>query len=350
MTDAAGEGFPSPAVSRLLARRGFCYTAAEARYALGKTAKMAELSGPLGGPVLIVGSVALDGVRTPFGEVKEALGGAASYASVSASFFAPVRMVAVVGEDFPEQHVAQFAARGIDVRGLQRAAGNTFRWAGYYEYDLNQAHTLATELNVFETFRPELPEDYRHSPYVFLANIDPELQLAVLDQIRRPKLVACDTMNYWIESKRDKVLEVLARVDLALMNDAEARQLCGEANLIAAARQILNYGPGVVIIKKGKHGAIMLAQDSFFSAPGYPLEEVRDPTGAGDTFAGGLIGYLARCDDGGDGAMRRAIISGAVMASFTVEDFSLRRLLRLEPEEIAERYHEVDAMTRFGGF
>jgi sugar/nucleoside kinase (ribokinase family) len=311
---------------------------------------MTEVLGPLGGPVLIVGSVALDAVRTPFGEVKEALGGAASYASVSASFFSPVRMVAVVGEDFPEAHVAEFARRGVDVRGLQRAAGSTFRWAGYYEYDLNQAHTTATELNVFEAFRPELPEDYRHTPYVFLANIDPELQLSVLNQIRRPRLVACDTMNYWIASKREKVLEVLARVDVALMNDAEARQLCGESNLIAAARQILNYGPGTVIIKKGEHGSLMLSQDAFFSAPGYPLEEVRDPTGAGDTFAGGLIGYLARCDNGDAGAMRRAIVSGSVMASFTVEGFSLQRLLHLQPEEIAERYHEIGAMTRFGGF
>lgn len=300
--------------------------------------------------MLIVGSVALDAVRTPFGEIKDALGGAASYASVSASFFSRVRMVAVVGDDFPNQHVAEFAQRGVDVRGLQRAAGSTFRWTGYYEFDLNQAHTVATDLNVFEAFRPELPDDYRHSPYVFLANIDPELQLSVLNQIRHPKLVACDTMNYWIESKREKVLEVLARVDVALMNDAEARQLCGEANLVAAARQILNYGPGVVVVKKGEHGAVMLSQDSFFFAPGYPLEQVRDPTGAGDTFAGGLIGYLARCDDNGDGAIRRAIISGSVMASFAVEDFSLNRLLCLEPEEIAERYHEIGLMTHFGGF
>jgi sugar/nucleoside kinase (ribokinase family) len=203
-------------------------------------------------------------------------------------------------------------------------------------------------LNVFESFRPELPEHYRDTPYVFLANIDPVLQLSVLDQIRRPKLVACDTMNYWIEGAPERVLEVLARCDVALMNDAEARQLCGEPNLIAAGRAVLNYGPGVVIIKKGEHGSIMMSHDSFFAAPGYPLEEVRDPTGAGDTFAGGLIGYLARTDETDDDAIRRAIISGAVMASFTVEDFSLRRLFRLTPEEIAERYHEITAITRFG--
>jgi sugar/nucleoside kinase (ribokinase family) len=311
---------------------------------------MAREAGPQAEAVLIVGSVALDNVRTPFGHADWVLGGAASYASVSASFFAPVRMVAVIGEDFPEEHLAQFARHRIDLRGLQRAPGDTFRWSGYYEYDLNQAHTTATELNVFESFRPELPADYRNSPYVFLANIDPALQLSVLDQVRRPKLVVCDTMNYWIESAREKVLEVLARVDVALMNDAEARQLCDEPNLIAAARKVLDYGPGAVIIKKGEHGAMMLSSHSFFSAPGYPLEEVRDPTGAGDTFAGGLIGYLARCGDCEDGALRRAIISGSVMASFTVEDFSLRRLLRLEPAEIAERYREVGLMTRFDGF
>jgi sugar/nucleoside kinase (ribokinase family) len=311
---------------------------------------MAEAAGALGAPVLIVGSVALDSVRTPFGEAQDALGGAASYASVSASFFSPVRMVAVVGEDFPETHVAEFAHRNIDVRGLQRAAGGTFRWSGYYEYDLNQAHTVETQLNVFETFRPELPEDYRQSPFVFLANIDPVLQLAVLDQVRRPKLVACDTMNYWIESAQDKVLEVLARVDIALLNDAEVRQLCGQPNLIAGARQILNYGPGIVIVKKGEHGCLMVSRDTFFSAPGYPLEEVRDPTGAGDTFAGGMMGYLARGGEVDDAAVRRAIVAGTVMASFTVEDFSLQRLFRLAPEEIAERYHDIDVMTRFGGF
>ncbi len=302
------------------------------------------------GPVLIVGSVAYDSVRTPFGEVKEALGGAASYASVAASFFTPVRMVGVVGEDFADQHIAAFAKREIDLAGLQRAPGKTFRWSGYYEFDLNHAHTTATELNVFQDFRPALPEIYRDSQYVFLANIDPSLQLAVLDQVRRPKLVACDTMNYWIESAKDKVLEVLARCDVALMNEAEARELCGESNLIAAGRKVLNYGPGAVIIKKGEHGAIMMSGGSYFVAPGYPLDELRDPTGAGDTFAGGLIGYLARCGETDEEALRRAVIAGSVMASFTVEDFSLDRLFALSPEEVSERYHDIIAMTRFGGF
>jgi sugar/nucleoside kinase (ribokinase family) len=304
-------------------------------------------NGPEGGPVLVVGSVALDSVRTPFGEVEEELGGAASYASVAASFFARPRIVAVIGEDLPESQVGKFAARGIDLAGLRRAPGKTFRWRGYYEYDLNQAHTLATELNVFQDFRPEIPEAYRQSPYVFLANIDPALQLSVLDQVRRPRLVACDTMNYWIEHSPDKVLEVLARCDIALMNEAEARELCGVPNLWTAARQILNYGPGVVIIKKGEHGSMMLSPHARFVAPGYPLEDVRDPTGAGDTFAGGLMGYLARCGESDDAAMRRAIVCGTVMASFAVEDFSLDRLMRLTPAQIAERYHEMAAMTRF---
>ncbi|UCC68287.1 MAG: sugar kinase [Armatimonadota bacterium] len=311
---------------------------------------MSLSAGPSGGPVLIVGSVAYDSVRTPFGEAKEVMGGAASYASVSASFFSPVRLVGVVGEDFKYEHVAQLGHRDIDLAGLRRSPGKTFRWEGYYEYDLNQAHTTATELNVFQDFQPHLPAEYRNTPFVFLANIDPALQLSVLDQMRLPKIVACDTMNFWIEGARDRVLEVLARCNIALMNDAEARQLSGEVNLIAAARQILNYGPRVAVIKKGEHGSFMMSRDSYFVAPGYPLKEVRDPTGAGDTFAGGLVGYLARCGDADDEALRRAVICGSVMASFTVEDFSLNRLFRLTPEEIAERYYQIVAMTRFGAF
>jgi sugar/nucleoside kinase (ribokinase family) len=309
---------------------------------------MSLSAGPMGGPVLVVGSVAFDSVRTPYGEASEVLGGAASYASVSASFYSPVRMVGIVGEDFPYEYVAQLAHHDIDLAGLHRGPGKTFRWTGYYEHDLSQAHTTSTELNVFQDFRPDLPEAYRDTPYVFLANIDPALQLSVLAQVRRPKLVVCDTMNYWIESARDKLLEVLARCHIALMNEAEARQLSGEANLIAAARRLLDCGPGVVIVKKGEHGSMMMSRDSYFVAPGYPLAELRDPTGAGDTFAGGLVGYLARCDDIGGDALRRATICGSVMASYAVEDFSLSRLFRLTPEEIAERYHEVVAMTRFG--
>jgi sugar/nucleoside kinase (ribokinase family) len=282
--------------------------------------------------------------------VEEELGGAASYASVSASFFTKARVVAVIGEDFPERYVARFASRGIDLTGLKRVPGETFRWWGYYEYDLNQAHTIKTELNVFEGFRPALPDSYRQSPYVFLANIDPALQLSVLDQVRRPRLVACDTMNYWIENARDKVVEVLARCDIALMNEAEARELVGIPNLLACARQVQNMGPGVVIIKKGEHGSMMLSQEGYFVAPGYPLEEVKDPTGAGDTFAGGLMGYLARCGETDDAAVRRAIVCGTVMASFAVEDFSLDRLFRLTQEEIAERYHDILAITRVGAF
>jgi sugar/nucleoside kinase (ribokinase family) len=317
----------------------------------GDTGQVGHARGTSAGsePVLVVGSVALDTVRTPFGEAAGVLGGAASYASVAASFFTPVRMVGVVGEDFPDTYIADLGRRQIDLSALRRAPGQTFRWSGYYEFDLNQAHTTATELNVFQAFRPELPEAHRRSPFVFLANIDPALQLYVLDQVRQPKLVACDTMNYWIEHARDKVMEVLARVDIALINDAEARELSGKSNLIAAARAVLDAGPGAVVIKKGEHGALLLSHDSYFAAPGYPLEEVRDPTGAGDTFAGGLIGHLARVGETDDAALRRAVICGSVMASFTVEDFSLRRLLRLSPEEIAERYHEMTAFTRFGG-
>lgn len=305
-------------------------------------------SGCLDGPVLIVGSVAYDSVRTPFAEMNEVLGGAASYASVSASFFAPVRLVAVVGEDFSERHVAQLGERNIDLAGLQRAPGKTFRWSGYYEHDFSQAHTTATELNVFQDFRPELPRGYAESPYVFLANIDPALQLSILDQMHHPKLVVCDTMNFWIEKAREKLLEVLARCDVALLNEAEARQLCQEQSLMAAGRKILALGPGAVIIKKGEHGAVMMSRDSYFAAPGYPLEEIRDPTGAGDAFAGGLVGYLARCGEIGEDALRRAIIAGSVVASFTVEDFSLNRLFSLSADEVAARYDEIVAMTRFG--
>lgn len=298
-------------------------------------------------PLLVVGSVAIDSVRTPLGEVKEVLGGAAVYSSVAASFFVPVRMVGVVGTDFPSAHLDFLRSRGIDLRGLQVVKGRTFRWSGYYDFDINQAHSLDTQLNVFADFRPTLPDDYRDTPFVLLANIDPELQLQVLEQVRQPRLTLCDTMNFWIEGKREALLEVLRRVDVAFMNDTEARQLCGTFSLVAAARRILAMGPRVVVIKKGEHGAVMFSGDSHFSAPSYPLEVVRDPTGAGDTFEGGVIGYLAQTNDLSEENFRRAVVYGSVLASFNVEAFSLDRLRTLTHAEIEARYREFRRIAFF---
>jgi sugar/nucleoside kinase (ribokinase family) len=296
-------------------------------------------------PLLVVGSIGLDSIETPFGVVKDVLGGAASYSALSASFFAGVRMVGVVGDDFPEEHSRLFESHGIDLAGVQRIAGETFRWNGYYEYDMNQAHTLATHLNVFETFQPRIPDAYRDTPYVFLANIDPALQLTVLDQVRNPRFVMADTMNFWINGKREQVLEVIARVDAVTLNDAEARQLCDTTSLVTAGHTLLGMGPRVVIIKKGEHGALMFTNNDYFVAPSFPLEEVHDPTGAGDTFAGGMIGYLASTDDTGEDNLRKSVLYGSVMASYSVEEFSLGRLIRLEPGEIVLRYAEMRRST-----
>lgn len=297
--------------------------------------------------VLIVGSVGIDDVKTPLGEVKNVLGGAACYASVAASFFAPVLLVGVVGEDFPSEHLAFLASKGIDLTGLQQVPGKTFRWSGYYDYDLNQAHSLDTQLGVFQDFRPLLPEHYRKAEYVCLANIDPELQIEVLNQVHQPRLVMCDTMNFWIEHKKEALKEVLCRVDIAFMNDAEARQLCGTFSLVKAARQIQEWGPRVVIIKKGEHGAVMFSDSGHFSAPSYPLETVVDPTGAGDTFEGGFVGYLAKVDNPTEVELRKAIIYGSVLASFNVEDFSLNRMRTLTLEDIAQRYREMKEIAFF---
>jgi len=298
-------------------------------------------------PVLIVGSIGLDTIETPFGVVEEVLGGAASYASTAASFFSEVRMVGVIGEDFPAEHLEYLHGREIDLTGVQRAPGKTFRWNGFYEFDMNQAHTLATHLNVFEHFRPTIPPAYADTPYVFLANIDPDLQLAVLDQVTSPKFVLADTMNFWIDGKRDQVLEVFKRVDAVTLNDAEARQLCDTTSLVNAGRQLLNMGPKVVIIKKGEHGALLFTQRDYFATPSFPLEEVHDPTGAGDTFAGGVIGYLAFTDSIAAETIRKAIVYGTVLASYTVEDFSLHRLSRLELGEVMVRYAEMRRITAF---
>lgn len=297
--------------------------------------------------VLIVGSVALDNVKTPFGEMRDILGGAAVYSSIAASHFAPVRLVGVVGEDFPDEHLAFLSARGIDLEGLQVVPGRTFRWSGYYDFDLNQAHTLETQLNVFDRFCPDIPEAYRDSRYVFLANIDPELQLRVLDQVKSPTLTICDTMNFWIENKRDCLVEVLKRVDVAFMNDAESRQLCGTFSLLKAAHEIRKLGPQVVVIKKGEHGAVMVSDSTYFAAPSYPLEDVIDPTGAGDSFAGGFVGYTAKTDDISEGNLRKATIYGSTLASYNVESFGPARLSELTQDDIIKRYCEFKQIAFF---
>lgn len=297
--------------------------------------------------VLVVGSVALDTVKTPFGEAEEVLGGAAVYSSVAASLFTNVRMVGVVGSDFPEEHIELLSRRSIDLIGLQKKEGETFRWLGEYNYNLNEAQTLDTRLNVFEDFRPEIPEVYRDSELVFLANIDPELQLQVLEQVQSPKVVACDTMNFWIDGKREALLELLKRVDIIILNDAETRQLANEPNLVKAANILRSLGPRYIIIKKGEHGVLMFTGSSAFSAPAYPLEYIFDPTGAGDTFAGGFMGYLDACDGLEESNLRKAIVFGSVLASFAVEKFSLKRLARVHIGEAKDRFREFKRMSHF---
>jgi sugar/nucleoside kinase (ribokinase family) len=297
--------------------------------------------------LLVVGSVALDSLETPFGRREDVLGGSASYFSACASFFGPTRLVAVVGEDFPEEHVRFLAGRGVDLAGLARRPGRTFRWKGRYEFDLNTAHTLDTQLNVFAEFRPELPPHYRDSEYVFLGNIDPDLQRAVLDQVRAPRFVACDTMNFWISSKRESLLRTLRRVDMLFVNDAEARQLADEHNVVKAARRILSYGPRAVVVKRGEHGALFFSGEEVFAASAYPLAAVFDPTGAGDSFAGGFMGYLAHGRREDQATLRRAIVLGSVLASFTVEQFSLDRLRTLTAAEIRARFAEAKQLAHF---
>ncbi len=297
--------------------------------------------------ILVVGSVAYDTVETPFGRAERVLGGSASFFSVAASFFTPVRLVAVVGEDFGEAQLAAFRGRPIDLDGLERTAGKTFHWQGKYSYDLNHRDTICTDLNVFEFFKPRLPQSYRDVEHVFLGNIDPELQLDVLEQVERPRLVACDTMNFWIGGKPEALRRTLARVDVLLVNDAEARELSGEWNVVKAARAIRALGPRTLVIKKGEHGVLMFSDAGSFAAPAYPLEDVFDPTGAGDTFAGGFLGYLASSADGGEATLRRAVIMGSALASFCVEAFSLDRLLRLTRPEIDERFRLFKKLTHF---
>ena len=297
--------------------------------------------------VLVVGSVALDSVETPFGKADDVLGGSGTYFSSSASHFAPVQLVGVVGDDYPVHLLQPLADRGVDLAGLEQVPGSSFRWRGRYRHDLNSAETLETHLGVFSNFRPNIPEQFRKAPFVFLANIDPRLQLQVLQQVEKPRLVACDTMNFWIESRRPELIELLGHVDLITLNDGEARQLTEHTNLVQAARWILDKGPKHVLIKKGEHGAFMFTRDSVFFAPAYPLESVFDPTGAGDSFAGGFIGSLAASGDLSDASMRRAVVVGSAMGSFAVEKFSNGRLLDITRADIDARVQEFRQLVAF---
>jgi sugar/nucleoside kinase (ribokinase family) len=298
-------------------------------------------------PLLVVGSLALDTVETPFGKREEGLGGSATYVSTAAAHFCPVRLVGVVGEDFPSQAMDHFRARNIDVAGLQRDPGKTFRWSGYYDHDLSTAHTRSTCLNAFEHFRGDLPESFRDTCFAVLGNIDPDIQRRVLEQLRNPKLVVADTMNYWIDGSRPALLRMLKRVQMLSVNDAEARQLSGEYNLVRAAAAIRRMGPDVVLVKRGEHGAMVFMAERIFIAPAFPVQSIQDPTGAGDTFAGGCMGYIARRGDYNDSILRQAVIMGSVMASFTVEEFGLDRLLTVTDDEIRLRFGALREITYF---
>jgi len=298
--------------------------------------------------LLVVGSVAFDALESPYGKVDRALGGAATYFAVAASFFTPVSLVAIVGDDFTAEDEKIFHGRHIDTDGLERATGKTFFWAGRYSQNLNERVTLATELNVFAEFKPRLPEKYRSSEYVFLANIAPDLQRDVLHQVKkRPKLVALDTMNYWIERTNAELRETLKHVDILMVNDSETRELSNEHNLLRAARQIFKMGPTTLVIKRGEYGAMMVDKRGVFCVPAFPLEEPHDPTGAGDSFAGGFMGYLAGCKDKSDAALRRAMVYGSVLGSFAVEKFGLDRLRHLQPKEIHGRARHFSKLTQF---
>lgn len=296
--------------------------------------------------LLVVGSIALDTVETPFGKEENILGGSASYFSLAASMFTDVCAVAVVGGDFPEEHLELFRSKGISLDGVTREAGQTFKWEGKYGYDLGDPETLGTHLNVFENFKPSIPENYRDIEYVFLANIDPELQLSVLNQMKSPKLVACDTMNYWIENKPEALREVLKHVDILMLNDSETRILAKEPRITHAARTVLGLGPKVLIVKRGEYGALMFSKEGIFWTPSYPLEEVIDPTGAGDSFAGGFMGYVAGHGIADHPGYKTAVVFGSVIASFTVENFSVRRIEQLKRSEVDKRFTAFLRLTR----
>lgn len=299
--------------------------------------------------LLVVGSLGLDTVATPFDKIENALGGSATYISLAASYFSgPIRLVGVVGSDFPHEYIEMMSNHNIDLEGLQIVqGGKTFRWSGKYHYDLNVRDTLFTELNVFEKFDPIIPENARKSKFICLGNIDPVLQSKVLDQMENPQFVVCDTMNYWIEGKKKELLELLPRVNVLIINDSEARLLAHEPNLIKAAKLIRNMGPEILIIKKGEHGALLFAEETIFSAPAFPLESIFDPTGAGDSFAGGFIGYLFKTRDLSPESLKRAVIYGSTMASFCVEKFSTKGLEDLSYLQIQDRFRQFMYLSRF---
>jgi sugar/nucleoside kinase (ribokinase family) len=297
--------------------------------------------------ILVVGSVALDSIKTSAGSQDDVLGGSATYFSVSASYFAPVSVIAVVGEDFPEEHVSFLSKKGIDTSGLQRQKGTTFRWKGEYSADMNTATTLETQLNVFADFSPQMMDAHRNHECLFLGNIDPDLQRLVLQQMKKPRVIACDTMNYWINHKRESLLKTLALIDILVINDAETRQLAEEINLLKAAHRILSWGPKTLVVKRGEYGALMVTSKAMFGVPAYPLEEVVDPTGAGDSFAGGFMGFLAASGASDDAALRKAVVCGSVMASFNVSEFGPRRLGDLTYPEIKARFQDFHRLTAF---
>ena len=297
--------------------------------------------------MLIVGTVATDDIVTPFASVEGVLGGSAVYAATAGSLYCPVQIVGVIGADFPETYLDFLKQRQFDLAGLEVQEGKTFHWAGKYHFDMNTRDTLATELNVLATFNPTLPAAYRNTPYVFLANVDPIIQLDALDQMERPALTILDTMNYWIETQREDLTAVIRRTDVVVINDEELRQYTGEHSLLRAAREMLALGPRALIVKKGEHGAALVTSDGYYYAPGYPLEDVVDPTGAGDSFAGGFLGYIAKRGKLSAGELHRALIHGSVVASYTVEDFSVNRLKDVTLQDIQERYREFASFTHF---
>lgn len=297
--------------------------------------------------LLIVGTIAMDNIETPAGKVVDEIGGSAAYAALAASFSVPTALVAIVGNDFPQDTLDRLAARGADLAGVKVGDGPSFRWSGRYHENMNNRDTLDTQLNVLTQFKPELPEKYRDIEHVFLGNIDPELQMSVLKQLRRRKLVACDTMNFWLDSARPALLKLLAEIDLLIVNDEEARQLSGEHNLVRAAHAIRKMGPRLLLIKRGEYGVLGFEEDSIFAMPAYPLEEVFDPTGAGDTFAGGCLGYLTKRGTMSAGALRRGIAQGSVMASLVVERFGMRRLWEVSAADIEARYMAFVRLTDF---